>query len=322
MVVPHKVIYNLLDNLSARFNDIRVFRMVGEESEKYDQIAIFGVRRNNNGRDTENNRALLYRMARDPSEMPVLTGDMDICYSIPPSDEAQLTYVGIPLDDVEDRLAVSPAWKYAGPLLLPKQEKTGGQPLTPLHGGHVGLLATAGMLNGTFGEGDLQHIARWRPVKHTTTTSEVEGDTEIIRTKERFSNELAIVFRTGETLVLTETKKKDESETVMDNTSEAATVVKGFDRGLFSLGRQAMTPGVQEIVVSGSLDVFSIISRHLRGDWGDLSDDDKRANDEAVKDGDLRIFSSYNHPDSSDGKIWIITEADRSSTTLLFPSEY
>jgi hypothetical protein len=83
-----------------------------------------------------------------------------------------------------------------------------------------------------------------------------------------------------------------------------------------------MTPCVQEIVVSGSLDVFSIISRHLRGDWGDLSDDDKRANDEAVKDGDLRIFSSYNHPDSSDGKIWIITEADRSSTTLLFPSEY
>lgn len=168
----------------------------------------------------------------------------------------------------------------------------------------------------------MQHIARWRPVKHTTTSTEVEGDTEIIRTKERFSNELAIVFRTGETLVLTETKKKDDQETVLDNTSEAATLVKGFDRGLFSLGCQAMTPGVQELVVSGALDIFSIISRHVRGDWGDLSDDDKRANDEAVKDGDLRIFSSYNHPASPDGKIWIITEADRSSTTLLFPSEY
>ncbi|MBT7190485.1 MAG: hypothetical protein HN916_09850 [Anaerolineae bacterium] len=67
--------------------------------------------------------------------------------------------------------------------------------------------------------------------------------------------------------------------------------------------------------------------RHLKGDWGDLGDEDKNENDLAVKAGDLRIFSAYEIDDDREGmadleRIWIITEADRSATTILLPSDY
>lgn len=61
------------------------------------------------------------------------------------------------------------------------------------------------------------------------------------------------------------------------------------------------------------------LKRHARHDWGDMCDDDKAANDDALITGE-RLFSSYEH--ATLGKLWIITEADRSATTLLFPDEY
>ena len=63
---------------------------------------------------------------------------------------------------------------------------------------------------------------------------------------------------------------------------------------------------------------MEIIRRHSKGDWGDLSEEDKKENDLSVKEG-FRILSSYRIRGK---KIWVITEADRSVTTLLFPDEY
>ena len=63
---------------------------------------------------------------------------------------------------------------------------------------------------------------------------------------------------------------------------------------------------------------MSLIDRHAAGDWGDLDAEDVAANVHAVQH-DLRVFSSY---EVGDGKVWCITEADRSSTCLLLPSEY
>lgn len=64
--------------------------------------------------------------------------------------------------------------------------------------------------------------------------------------------------------------------------------------------------------------------RHIHLDWGDMDEEDLAANDKALSTGD-RLFSSYNIPDQFDApndKIWIITEWDRSATTILFPGEY
>ncbi len=82
----------------------------------------------------------------------------------------------------------------------------------------------------------------------------------------------------------------------------------------FNLGAVVATPGALELGV----DLADPLARHSRGDWGDLGAFDRRENDRALRNGE-RIFSAYDTPA---GKLWIITEWDRSSTCLLLPSEY
>ena len=88
----------------------------------------------------------------------------------------------------------------------------------------------------------------------------------------------------------------------------------------FSPGQVVMTTGVDELVRQGRLNPTPYLRRHLHGDWGDLSGDDRRLNDAALASGEDRLFSSYQV--MPDLKLWIITEWDRSVTTLLLPSEY
>jgi len=83
-------------------------------------------------------------------------------------------------------------------VIYAQQADVTGRTLTPLHGGHVGLLCTAGMLNGTFGDGKLRHIAHWQSIKLVDKSEEEEDGKTIIREKERFSNELTLVFCTRE----------------------------------------------------------------------------------------------------------------------------
>jgi hypothetical protein len=93
--------------------------------------------------------------------------------------------------------------------LLPGDDIAISRPITPLHGGHVGLLCTAGLLNGVFGQGEERHIARWRSVKHVTEFHEEEGDTKIIRRREKWSNELRLLYVTGKAVKLTESPPKE-----------------------------------------------------------------------------------------------------------------
>jgi hypothetical protein len=68
------------------------------------------------------------------------------------------------------------------------------------------------------------------------------------------------------------------------------------------------------------IDGLALLGRHVSGDWGDLCDEDKERNDRGVTEGE-RIFSAYGPHDSED-RLWIITEANRSATTILRPDEY
>ena len=89
----------------------------------------------------------------------------------------------------------------------------------------------------------------------------------------------------------------------------------------FPLGRVVWTRGVNDLVaVDASFAKFVInsLKRHANCDWGELSANDKKENDFSL-DNHLRLLSSYQH---NGWKIWIITEADRSVTTILFPEEY
>ena len=87
-----------------------------------------------------------------------------------------------------------------------------------------------------------------------------------------------------------------------------------------SLGHVVTTPGALDVVRAHGLDVFALVHRHARGDWGDLSRDDALANDLALDPAcPARVLSAY---ETTAGRLWVITEADRSATTVLLPSEY
>ena len=88
---------------------------------------------------------------------------------------------------------------------------------------------------------------------------------------------------------------------------------------LFSLGRLVATPGALATLEANGKGCTEYLERHAHGDWGDLCEEDRQANDEAVAD-DLRILSAYRLPDGQ--KLWVITEWDRSATTVLLPEEY
>ena len=88
---------------------------------------------------------------------------------------------------------------------------------------------------------------------------------------------------------------------------------------LFPLGNVYLTVGAQEALEESNQQPLEFLSRHQRGDWGDLCEDDKKENELSVKEG-FRILSSYRT--SKGEKLWIITESDRSSSTILLPEEY
>jgi hypothetical protein len=79
------------------------------------------------------------------------------------------------------------------------------------------------------------------------------------------------------------------------------------------------TPGALVALEFNRVSPIQLLQRHLRGDWGDLSEDDKAANERALKDGS-RLLSAYLLADRT--RIWIISESDRSVSTLLLPEEY
>ncbi len=87
---------------------------------------------------------------------------------------------------------------------------------------------------------------------------------------------------------------------------------------LFDLGRVATTPGALALFASAGDNPARLLERHRSGDWGDVSPEDARENEYSLKHG-FRVLSSY---EVAGERVWIITEADRSSTCILLPSEY
>jgi predicted RNA methylase len=214
LVIPFERLHDCTGILSSHFASLKVFRMTDPDSVQYRQIAVFGVRCEVRGSAIENNKRQLHSISPYGSFLELAELQPGACapYSVPPSGEATLNYRGLPYDTLEDKLPQSGAWKQVTPLLMPRDDIATGRPITPLHGGHVGLLCTAGLLNGVFGEGENRHIARWRSVKLVTTFVEEDGDAQIIHHRERWTNELRLVYADGRTLKLTETPTKKEDE--------------------------------------------------------------------------------------------------------------
>ena len=87
----------------------------------------------------------------------------------------------------------------------------------------------------------------------------------------------------------------------------------------FELGLVVATPGALKVLGCLEVSPSELLERHASGDWGDVPPEDARENEYALKR-HLRVMSSYPLP--SGERVWIVTEADRSSTCILLPSEY
>jgi len=90
-------------------------------------------------------------------------------------------------------------------------------------------------------------------------------------------------------------------------------------RPLFPLGQCVATPGALAALEEAGQMPVAFLDRHILGDWGEIDPGDKGANEQALQD-DARIFSVYHT--SKGVTLWVITEADRSSTCILLPDEY
>ena len=90
-------------------------------------------------------------------------------------------------------------------------------------------------------------------------------------------------------------------------------------RPLFDLGQFVATPGALAALEKAGQNPIDFLSRHVAGDWGELDEEDRKENELSVKKG-FRLLSSYRT--KANETIWVITERDRSVTTILLPEEY
>ena len=208
-VIPGDRLAECSQILASQFRDARVYRLESPECVRYKQVVVLGARRSRREKerltDSDITRAHLYyaSLARNPSQIPVLPSEPEVRYDVPVSGPAQLVYRGLPLDEIEDLLPQSAAYRQAGRILFAELRSAGGRPLIPLKAGHIGLLAVGGMLNGIFGSGDERHISFWQAVKLTDRVEEEDEQGVItMREKERFSNELTVVYSTGQVAIL------------------------------------------------------------------------------------------------------------------------
>jgi len=92
-------------------------------------------------------------------------------------------------------------------------------------------------------------------------------------------------------------------------------------RALFPLGYTHSTPGALDLLAAAGVAPAALFARHVAGDWGAVPPEDARENALSLRRG-FRLVSSYPVGDDPAARVWIITEADRSSTVLLLPEEY
>lgn len=105
----------------------------------------------------------------------------------------------------------------------------------------------------------------------------------------------------------------------VENQSEGPHSIEGKEPR-FDLGQVVATPGALEALQAAGQDPLELLTRHVTGDWGTLDEEDKQENELSIEQR-FRILSAYVLPETGE-KMWVITEADRSATTLLLPNEY
>jgi len=219
LVIPASQIAVCGNILSVQFKDAEVYRLSEPECLQYKQIVVFAIRRTRRERERLQEREISWwrleygRKSRNFEALPVLPDKPQHVYAVPEAASIELVHRGLPLDEIEDLLPQSPAYRQAQRVLFAPKSRERGRPLTPLHPGHVSILACAGALDGILGEGDLRHLARWQAVKTVLRLEEEdENGVTVIREKEQFSHCLNLLYADGRSAVLTNDPPSEEKD--------------------------------------------------------------------------------------------------------------
>ena len=217
MVIPAQRVAACSQVLAVHFRDIAIYRLTEPDSERYKQVVLFGIRRTRQERErvkdaeVSREKGRLWQLASKQQDLPPLLSKPDRVYAVPPGKPAQLVYRGLQLDTIEDLLPGSAAYRQAGRILFAPRTSLTGRPLTPLHAGHVAILAVSGGLDGLFGRGDDRHLACWSTEKTTDRFEETdEQGITTIRERERFTQTLTLLFADGRAAILREGNGHEE----------------------------------------------------------------------------------------------------------------
>lgn len=174
------------------------------------------------------------------------------------------------------------------------------------------MIGGSGLINGLV-ECDTPHIIKGRIVKENAVNREEnlnnKGELTSTTVVETRSNKMIFNLLTPQGFL----SLSDYATKSVDDPRDSDC----HDDEQFSLGRMVVTANANNVLAAE--DISTALDRHKSGDWGEVCQSDWKANDNAIKDGD-RILSSYTG--SAGDKFWIITEADRSYTTVLMPDDY
>lgn len=165
LVVPAAHVRECAEILAGQFKAVRIFRLTDPESVRYRQVVVLAARRSRRERDQLRDDDIVARRAQFANvgisyeRLEPLSDASAPMYEVPESGPAKLEYRGLPLDEIEDLLPRSSAYRQAARILFHQPAAITGRPLTPLHGRHAALCAVCGILNVIFGSGKESHVA-------------------------------------------------------------------------------------------------------------------------------------------------------------------
>lgn len=289
--------------LCDNFEDITVWKFMGEEYKRFKQVAIMGKRiKRQNGMELVSELAELALKPDSISEISELPMNR---YSLPKIEKTVELFKGAEFNVAELVEQLSRSKSFSRLFEKSKLDSEIKRPLLPLNIGQVGLIGGSGLINGLV-ECDTPHIIKGRIIKENTITKE-----------DNMNNKGELI---GETIHETRTNKMifnlltPQGFLSLSDYEEEKPVKSNLP---LTLGRTVITANAKNIL--SDLDIATALSRHQSGNWGELCDEDREVNEDALENG-FRIMSAYTSKNGT--KFWVITEADRSCTTVLMPEDY
>ena len=313
--------------LCDNFSDITVHRFTDDEFGKFSQIVVMGLRiKRINGSEQVD---ALAELAFRKNDIPCVTEIEEARYALPAKPKKVEIFKGSVFNKAELARQLRESKSLDSLFSAKALTQDVRQPPLPFTFSQLGLIGGSGLINGLI-ECDCPHIIKGRIVKEkrvrTEENANSKGDLMSTTQTETISNKLIFNLLTPKGFMSLTDYGNGGSVVDSDDDPREDTTRLGYSNSAgkanssnvqFSLGREVITSGARAVLTDDEID--SALRRHEACDWGTVSKDDWKSNDNAIKNGE-RVLSSYLN--SGGEPFWIITEWDRSATTVLLPDEY